>query len=708
MKLTQKKASLDKMHRFRKSLLELSAKLIGMQPYDIHQEIEKGLKLTQEFGMFDWIVLTGLSDDGKKATIIYSYTNQETDGSAATITDEDIQWIFPDFFNGRTFALAHLPDDLPQNEMAGRCFCANKGIKSALIVPLEACKPIRGILFLASNHDGSIWTDELVVEFRHLGGILAGAMERKKSADQIHELLRFEHLLSEISATYINLPTNNVEKVIRNDLGRLGQLLDVDRSVFYLLDEDKHSFRFDLPFVWVPEKENVTGKVIEERMQSDPNFFEDLQYVFEKWSKGEPLQLTTLDELPKEAERVRQFYLRIGVKSILSIPVSVACSTVGALVLTTTKKHRTWSQDLIPRLRLFGEIFANALIRKQSEEKLQNALSEIRKLKERFEADYTYLREEINLGHDFSDIVGKSAALKQILVKVKQVAPTYATVLLLGETGTGKGLIARAIHNASKIKDRPLIQVNCASLTPSLIESELFGHEKGAFTGAQSRRLGRFELANGTTLFLDEIGELPFELQAKLLRVLQDGEFERVGGSITIKTDVRVIAATNRDLEKEVEAGRFREDLWYRLSIFPIYVPPLRERVEDIPLFVRWFADKHGKRIGKQFDAISMKTIKELQNYSWPGNIRELENVIERAVITSSGGNLHIEIPLRFSGKSPNKEQQLEKYKREINKALKDTNWKIEGPTGAARCLGLKASTLRYWMKKLGIQRPII
>ena len=345
-------------------------------------------------------------------------------------------------------------------------------------------------------------------------------------------------------------------------------------------------------------------------------------------------------------------------------------------------------------------------MRKRSEEQLQKAFSEIKQLKERIEADYTYLKEEINLENDFSDIVGKSNALKQILLKVKQVAPTNATVILLGETGSGKGLIGRTIHNISKRKNRPFMQVNCAALAPSLIESELFGHEKGAFTGAQARRLGRFEMAHGTTLFLDEIGELPLEIQAKLLRVLEDGELERVGGGSTIKTDVRVIAATNRDIEKEVEAGRFRLDLWYRLNVFPIFVPPLRERKEDIPLFVSFFVAKYQKWIKKKFDRVPQEMINALQSYAWPGNIRELENMIEKAVIISPDGKLQIETPLQPDGLSI-KNKTLEEFEREyILKVLKLTGWTIKGPKGAALQLGLKPSTLRSRMQKFGIKRP--
>jgi transcriptional regulator with GAF, ATPase, and Fis domain len=351
-------------------------------------------------------------------------------------------------------------------------------------------------------------------------------------------------------------------------------------------------------------------------------------------------------------------------------------------------------------------VFANALMRKRHEEEIVQAISQIKKLKDQIEADYHYLTEEIELEHNYGHIVGQSKALRQILIKVKQVAPTNAVVLLLGETGTGKGVIARSIHNASQHSKRPMVQVNCAALSPTLIESELFGHEKGAFSGAVNRRVGRFELANGTTLFLDEIGELPMELQAKLLRVLQDGEFERVGGSQTIKTDVRVIAATNRNLERAVAEGRFRRDLYYRLSVFPIIIPPLRERLDDIPHFVSWFADKYGKPSGKKFKKISKKIIQALKRYAWPGNIRELENLVERAVITSPESHLQIDIPASTESPADPSMTLADVERKHILKVLKHTHWKIEGQNGAAKRLGLNPSTLRFRMKKLDIERP--
>ncbi len=347
--------------------------------------------------------------------------------------------------------------------------------------------------------------------------------------------------------------------------------------------------------------------------------------------------------------------------------------------------------------------------RKEVEQSLRQACTNIEQLKEQLQAENVYLQEEIKLNHNFGEIVGQSDALKYVLFQVERVAPTDTTVLLLGETGTGKELIARAIHQASPRKDRPLVKVNCATLPSSLIESELFGYEKGAFTGAQTRKLGRFELVNGGTLLLDEIGELPVELQAKLLRVLQEGEFERLGSSRTIKVNVRVIAATNRNLKAEIQNGLFREDLWYRLSVFPITLPSLSQRKEDIPSLVNHFVNVYSKKLGRPIKSIAPKTMKALQDYSWPGNVRELSNVIERAVINSQGPVLilserlepshTINVPY-LNGKT------LAEMERDIIlQRLEETNWKIEGPGGAARSLGLNPSTLRLRMTKLGLQR---
>lgn len=331
--------------------------------------------------------------------------------------------------------------------------------------------------------------------------------------------------------------------------------------------------------------------------------------------------------------------------------------------------------------------------------------------KARLEAQNLYLREEIKAVHNFDEIVGQSAPVLGVLEKVRKVAPTDASVLITGETGTGKELFARAIHSASARAERPLIKVNCAALPTGLVESELFGHEKGAFSGAIARRIGRFELAHGGTIFLDEIGEVPADVQVKLLRVLQEREFERVGGGTPIKADVRIIAATNRDLRKAVKEGTFREDLYYRLTVFPLALPPLRERTGDIPLLVRFLVDKFASRTGRRIDSVGQETLARLTSYPWPGNVRELENVLERAVILSSGTMLEIDPEVFAGAAAPGPESDvpaigLEALERNhILSILKQTNWVIEGDQGAAKLLDLHPNTLRSRLKKMGIRR---
>jgi formate hydrogenlyase transcriptional activator len=349
--------------------------------------------------------------------------------------------------------------------------------------------------------------------------------------------------------------------------------------------------------------------------------------------------------------------------------------------------------------------------RKQTEQVLKQKERELGKLKNRLHAENTYLKKEIKLNHKFEKIIGRSVAIRQVLHQAERVAATDATVLIRGETGTGKELIAWTIHRISSRNKRPLITVNCAALPATLIESELFGHKMGAFTGAVSRGIGRFELADCGSIFLDEIAELPLELQAKFLHVLQNGEFHPVGNPQSVKVDVRVIAASNQDLGKAVKNGRFREDLYYRLNVFPISCPPLRERKDDIPLLVRYFTKKYSTKFGKHFDTIPEKIIDAFQAYPWPGNVRELENIIERAVILSGNNILQID---DFSSIGSNENllphgpptSLMNVERKHILNVLKISNWVIEGNRGAAKLLGLNPGTLRFRMRKLGIKRP--
>jgi formate hydrogenlyase transcriptional activator len=379
--------------------------------------------------------------------------------------------------------------------------------------------------------------------------------------------------------------------------------------------------------------------------------------------------------------------------------------------------------DDAQRVRIYG---ADITARKQVEEALQKAydelelqvekrtaelrtaLAEVKALKDQLEAENIYFRQEEKSKHRLDHIIGQSDGLKYVLYRAEQVAPTNTTVLVLGETGTGKELIAAAIHSMSPRKDRPMITVNCAALPANLIESELFGREKGAFTGADARQVGRFEIANGSTLCLDEIGELPLEVQAKLLRVIQHNEFERLGSSQTIKVDTRIVATTNRNLDEEVRKGRFRQDLYYRLNVFPVTVPPLRQRKEDIPLLVQAFIERYARKLGKRITSVQKKTMKALQDYPWPGNIRELESVLERAVILCSGPVLKLadKLEILFPSVSATLRTLDEVERKQILKILSETRWRIEGKDGAAAILGLHPSTLRARMHKLGILRP--
>jgi transcriptional regulator with GAF, ATPase, and Fis domain len=393
--------------------------------------------------------------------------------------------------------------------------------------------------------------------------------------------------------------------------------------------------------------------------------------------------------------------------------------------LWSNGRGQEWPVSCCRRLRLLGEILARALIHRRdreallrSRQELAMAYSEIQKPGGQRESGGKPVPEETGSGSEFGDIIGKSDALNYVLFKVRQVAKTKTTVLLTGETGTGKDLFARALHEASDRKEKPFVNVNCAGLPANLIESELFGREKGAFTGSTARQIGRFELADGGTIFLDEIGELPLDLQSKLLKVIESEEFERLGSPRTVKVDVRVVACTNCNLEQQVKNGRFRKDLFYRLNVFPITIPPLRERKQDIRLLVKFYVEKFSRMLGKGIKEVPESIMRAFENYSWPGNVRELINIIERAVITSDGSELRLTEKINPDASGPEPaalpggfketgEKELVEMEREhILTTLGKIGWIIEGHHGAARILGIHPSTLRSRMKKLGITRP--
>jgi len=510
---------------------------------------------------------------------------------------------------------------------------------------------------------------------------------------ELEERLRFEALLADLSARFVHVPADQVDRMIEEAQRRIVQALGLDRST--LLQRSDEEEDLVITHAWAMPSFAPSPGLFAKR---------DFPWVHQTLLRGGTVRFATLEELPAEAGPDKESFRTIQQKSNLIFPLASTGRVFGALSFGTLSAEREWPDVLVQRLQLMADIFANALARQRSEQALRGALDEVTRLKQQLEAENAYLREAAQ--EQPSDIVGHSAALKHVVSQADRVAPTDTAVLLLGETGTGKGVLAQLLHRRSRRQDRAMVTLNCAALPPTLIESELFGREKGAYTGALTRQAGRFELAHGSTIFLDEIAELPLELQVKLLRVLEDGQMERIGGTKTLTVDVRVIAATNRDLAKLVAQGAFREDLYYRLHVFPIAVPPLRERREDIPLLVWTFAKQFGKALGKPVERIPQETMEALQRYPWPGNIRELRNVIERAVILSDSSTLQVPLGSAAAPVLEAPPTLADAERTQILAALHQTGWRVRGPNGAATLLGLKPTTLESRIKKLGLQRP--
>ncbi len=513
---------------------------------------------------------------------------------------------------------------------------------------------------------------------------------------ELVDRLRFESLVIDLAAGLIHLEPAQVDAAIETSLRRIVEALGIDRSTLFQRTGDG-------------EDMTVTHSWARPGFEAFPRMFAraNLPWAFERVAvRGERLVYSRVDDLAEEAATEKALLRRVGPKSNVTIPLKMGDDVFGALAFGSMSRERTWAQALLDRLGSIAHLFAGVLAHRRTDQDLRAALGEIGRLRERLEQENAYLREEARHAAGSRRIVGHSAALRHTLALVERVAPTDAPVLIVGETGVGKELVADAIHARSPRADRAMIKLNCAALPSTLVEAELFGREKGAYTGALTRQIGRFELAHGATLLLDEVSELSLDLQAKLLRVLQEGQFERLGSPRTIQVDVRIVAATNRDLERAVADGHFRADLYYRLAVFPIVIPPLRERPEDISPLVRAIVDEVGRKMGRRIESIDADSLAHLERYPWPGNVRELRNVVERAIILDDGPTLRIDPPQRRSTTADTSLALEDVERRHVLRVLEQTGWRVRGAGGASALLGLPPTTLETRMAKLGIRRP--
>jgi PAS domain S-box-containing protein len=504
---------------------------------------------------------------------------------------------------------------------------------------------------------------------------------------------QFGHVVADLAARLVSLPPGQVDEAIVDSQRQIVLALGIDRCILWQLTDDGTELIY-------------THAWFRPGLQAPPAIASAKSlwpWFLEKIRANEAVWFQTVDEIPAAFDREN---VRPHTKSNAIMPMEVNGRVVGALSFASLQRERAWTDDILDRLRLVAAVFAQVLARRQSQVDLEHALAEVERLKDQLAAENVQLRHEMKALKTPRSIAAESQSIQRTLAQVESVAPTDATVLLLGETGSGKEVFAQAIHDLSRRRNRPIVRVNCGTIPTALMESELFGRERGAYTGALSRQIGRFELASGTTIFLDEVGDLPLEAQVKLLRVLQDRTLERLGGTRPIQVDVRVIAATNRDLRKGVAERTFREDLFYRLNVFPIHVPPLRERAEDIPVLVWTFINEFAKALGKNIESISKESLTALRQYAWPGNVRELRNAIERAVIVAKGSVLVVDMPRSAHDHAAAILNLADLEREHIRGVLDRVRWRVRGEGGAAEVLGIKPTTLESRMFKLGIHRP--
>ena len=637
--------------RFETLIADLSSKFVNLPAGELDREIMDAERCICEVLGLDISALWQLSDEAPDFfTVTHYYSVQEGPQPPGRVKVEDFPWFLEQLLAGRIVAISSL-EELPAEAAHDREVCRQLGIKSNLTIPLSVGgeRPF-GILGLNTTLAEREWPDVLVKRLQLLAQIFANALSRKRA----EEAFRASDALLQAGA----------------DLAGLGC--------------------YEVNFA-------------ERRCYIDDRFHEICDVPAGRHPNLLPVQLWTERLHPEDSPRVLEARdkLHDGRIERISIEYRYLHPTQGQKWIHHIA--RVTARDATARtVRSYGAI-RDITPQKQAEEALLKSYAEIERLKDKLQAESDYLKAEVKVTQAHGEVIGKSPAIRKVLSQAEQVAPTDSSVLISGETGTGKELIAQTIHRLSSRGSRLMVKVNCAALPAALVESELFGREKGAFTGALMRQIGRFEVADASTIFLDELGELSLEVQAKLLRVLQEGQFERLGSPRTIKVNVRVIGATNRDLREEVRKGRFREDLYYRLNVFPIRVPPLRERIEDIPLLVWAFLEEFSSRMGRKITRVPRKTMEMLQRHPWPGNIRELRNVIEHSTILTTGDTLKVPLFEQTIPEALPLVTLADSERDHITKALQKTAWRIKGPKGAAALLGLKPSTLYKRMLKLDI-----
>jgi formate hydrogenlyase transcriptional activator len=684
------------LHRVAATLLEC--------PTDaIHSQVDDLVGQVAAFFGADHGALVWLSPDGEPLRVAHRWSRPG--GAPLEPFDLDpetcLPWITTRLVKGTPACLTSR-DELPAEAAADRAFLQQCGIRSIASLPLVVGGATVGGLMFSTVREDRSWSGPLIDQLGWMAEIVASALARAAAEGALRRAVEFDRVVAGLAASLIRVPADGIDAQIVETLGTVGELLGADQASVVRHAPAQHLLT--RTHRWA--RTGTSGSPVSCSEDALP------WLVARVIGARELVTLSRLDDLPPEAARDRMSLEEFGVVSGALAPMVVGDHVVGLITVGRVTRKQRWSPELVARLQLVGEIIASALARRDAELALRAALSENERLRERLAAENLYLQEELVEAGDFGDIVGRSPALLAALEKIRQVVDTTAPVLLFGETGTGKELLAHALHAQSRRRARSFIAVNCAALPATLIESELFGHEKGAFTGATQAKPGRFELADRGTLLLDEIGELEPALQAKLLRVLEDGEIQRLGSTVTRKVDVRIVAATNRDLRQDVRDGRFRSDLYYRLSVFPIEVPPLRDRREDIPLLVWHFIQARQRALGRMIRKIPKTAMGALQAYDWPGNVRELQNVIERAMILSEGSVLRVEerlgpTPERDAGERRRASEALRDTERvHIEQVLERCRWTIEGRGQAAERLGLNPSTLRNRMRKLGITRP--